>query len=82
MKGKTYHARENTCQDGYLQMNYQLQNSGILLLPDSVSLEEEERYRDYVMGNYRDKSKEFAQEMDQDFARRLNPEGSSYAPYG
>ena len=52
----------------------------ILLLPDSVSLEEEERYRDYVMGNYRDKSKEFAQEMDQDFARRLNPEGSSYAP--
>ena len=80
VKGKTYYARENTCQDGYLQMNYQPQNSGILLLPDSVSLEEEERYRDYVMGNYRDKSKEFAQEMDQDFARRLNPEGSSYAP--
>ena len=80
VKGKTYHAREDTCQDGYLQMNYQPQNSGILLLPDSVSLEEEERYRDYVMGNYRDKSKEFAQEMDQDFARRLNPEGSSYAP--
>ena len=43
-------------------------------------LEEEEQYKNYVMGDYRDKSKEFAWEMDQDFARRLNPEGSSYAP--
>lgn len=80
VKGKTYHAREDTCQDGYLQMYYQPQNSGILLLPDSVELEETEQYKNYVMGNYRDRSKDFAQEMDQDFAQRLNPEGSSYAP--
>ena len=79
VKGKTYHAREDTCQDGYLQMYYQPQNSGILLLPDSVELEETEQYKNYVMGNYRDRSKDFAQEMDQDFAQRLNPEGSSYA---
>ena len=80
VKGKTYHAREDTCQDGYLQMSYEPWNQGILLLPDSVVLEEEEQYKNYVMGDYRDKSKEFAWEMDQDFARRLNPEGSSYAP--
>ena len=78
IKGKSYHAKENTCQDGYLQMSYQPQNSGILLVPDSVKLGEEEQYKNYVMGDYRDKSKEFAQEMDQNFAQILNPEQSTY----
>ena len=78
IKGKSYHAKENTCQDGYLQMSYQPQNSGILLVPDSVKLREEEQYKNYVMGDYRDKSKEFAQEMDQNFAQILNPEQSTY----
>ena len=78
IKGKSYHAKENTCQDGYLQMSYQPQNSGILLVPDSVKLGEEEQYKNYVMGDYRDKSKEFAQEMNQNFAQILNPEQSTY----
>ena len=78
IKGKSYHAKENTCQDGYLQMSYQPQNSGILLVPDSVKLGEEEQYKNYVMGDYRDKSKEFAQEMDQNFPQILNPEQSTY----
>lgn len=78
IKGKSYHAKENTCQDGYLQMSYQPQNSGILLVPDSVKLGEEEQYKNYVMGDYRDKSKEFAQEMDQKFPQILNPEQSTY----
>lgn len=78
IKGKSYHAKENTCQDGYLQMSYQPQNSGILLVPDSVKLGEEEQYKNYVMGDYRDKSKEFAQEMDKNFAQILNPEQSTY----
>lgn len=78
IKGKSYHAKENTCQDGYLQMSYQPQNSGILLVPDSVKLGDEEQYKNYVMGDYRDKSKEFAQEMDQNFAQILNPEQSTY----
>lgn len=78
IKGKSYHAKENTCQDGYLQMSYQPQNSGILLVPDFVKLGEEEQYKNYVMGDYRDKSKEFAQEMDQNFAQILNPEQSTY----
>ena len=78
IKGKSYHAKENTCQDGYLLMSYQPQNSGILLVPDSVKLGEEEQYKNYVMGDYRDKSKEFAQEMDQNFAKILNPEQSTY----
>ena len=78
IKGKSYHAKENTCQDGYLQMSYQPQNSGILLVPDSVKLGEEEQYKNYVMGDYRDKSKEFAQEMDKNFPQILNPEQSTY----
>lgn len=78
IKGKSYHAKENTCQDGYLQMSYQPQNSGILLVPDSVKLGDEEQYKNYVMGDYRDKSKEFAQEMDQNFPQILNPEQSTY----
>ena len=78
IKGKSYHAKENTCQDGYLQMSYQPQNSGILLVPDFVKLGEEEQYKNYVMGDYRDKSKEFAQEMDQNFPQILNPEQSTY----
>ena len=78
IKGKSYHAKENTCQDGYLLMSYQPQNSGILLVPDSVKLREEEQYKNYVMGDYRDKSREFAQEMDQNFAKILNPEQSTY----
>lgn len=78
IKGKSYHAKENTCQDGYLLMSYQPQNSGILLVPDSVKLREEEQYKNYVMGDYRNKSREFAQEMDQNFAQILNPEQSTY----
>lgn len=78
IKGKSYHAKENTCQDGYLLMSYQPQNSGILLVPDSVKLREEEQYKNYVMGDYRNKSREFAQEMDQNFAQILNPEQSAY----
>ena len=78
IKGKGYHAKENTCQDGYLLMSYQPQNSGIFLVPDSVKLGEAEQYKNYVMGDYRDKSKEFAQEMDKNFAQILNPEQSTY----
>lgn len=80
IQGKTYRPAKSSCQEGYLMMNYDFYNMGILLVPDSVEFQKEERYSNYVIADYRDKSKAFCQKMDQEFSYQLNPQDSSGEP--
>lgn len=76
IKGKTYYPKENTCQDGFLMMNYDPQNMGFILVPDSVNFTEEEQKKNYFIADYAKDTKAFREEMDEDFFERLNGEKS------
>ena len=76
IKGKTYYPKENTCQDGFLMMNYDPQNMGFILVPDSVKFTEEEQKKDYFIADYAKDTKAFREEMDEEFFERLNGEKS------
>lgn len=76
IKGKTYYPKEKTCQDGFLMMNYDPQNMGFILVPDSVKFTEEEQKKDYFIADYAKDTKAFREEMDEEFFERLNGEKS------
>ena len=74
IKGKTYYPKEKTCQDGFLMMNYDPQNMGFILVPDSVKFTEEEQKKNYFIADYAKDTKAFREEMDEEFFERLNGE--------
>lgn len=74
IKGKTYYPKEKTCQDGFLMMNYDPQNMGFILVPDSVKFTEAEQKKNYLIADYAKDTKAFREEMDWEFFERLNGE--------
>ena len=76
IKGKTYYPKEKTCQDGFLVMNYDPQNMGFILVPDSVKFTEAEQKKNYFIADYAKDTKAFREEMDEEFFERLNGEKS------
>lgn len=76
IKGKTYYPKEKTCQDGFLMMNYDQQNMGFILVPDSVKFTEAEQKKNYFIADYAKDTKAFREEMDEEFFERLNGEKS------
>lgn len=76
IKGKTYYPKEKTCQDGFLMMNYDPQNMGFILVPDSVKFTEAEQKKNYFIADYAKDTKAFREEMDEKFFERLNGEKS------
>lgn len=72
IKGKTYYPKEKTCQDGFLMMNYDPQNMGFILVPDSVKFTEAEQKKNYFIADYAKDTKAFREEMDEEFFERLN----------
>lgn len=72
IKGKTYYPKEKTCQDGFLMMNYDPQNMGFILVPDSVKFTEEEQKKNYLIADYAKDTKAFREEVDEEFFERLN----------
>lgn len=76
IKGKTYYPKENTCQDGFLMMNYDPQNMGFILVPDSVKFTEAEQKKNYFIADYAKDTKAFREKMDEEFFERLNGEKS------
>jgi len=74
IKGKTYYPKENTCQDGFLMMNYDPQNMGFILVPDSVKFTEAEQKKNYFIADYAKDTKAFREKMDEEFFERLNGE--------
>lgn len=76
IKGKNYYPKEKTCQDGFLMMNYDPQNMGFILVPDSVKFTEAEKKKNYFIADYAKDTKAFREEMDEEFFERLNGEKS------
>ena len=76
IKGKTYYPKEKTCQDEFLMMNYDPQNMGFILVPDSVKFTEAEKKKNYFIADYAKDTKAFQEEMDEEFFERLNGEKS------
>lgn len=74
IKGKTYYPKEKTCQDGFLMMNYDPQNMGFILVPDSVEFTEVEQKKNYFIADYAKDTKAFREEMDEEFFERINGE--------
>lgn len=74
IKGKTYYPKEKTCQDGFLMMNYDPQNMGFILVPDSVEFTEAEQKKNYFIADYTKNTKAFREEMDEEFFEHLNGE--------
>lgn len=64
-QGKKYYAKENVCQDGFVMMNYEKYNRGILLLPDEADLSQCKQYCNYIAANYKNRSKKFRSMVDE-----------------
>lgn len=70
-QGKTYHAKETVCQDGFMMMSYEKWNQGILLLPDEADLSQCEKYRNYIAANYKNDSKKFRNMVDEQISNNI-----------
>ena len=70
-QGKTYHAKEKACQDGFVMMNYDKYNMGILLLPDEADFSQCKEYRNYIAANYKNDSKKFRTMVDKQISNNM-----------
>lgn len=70
-QGRTYHAKETVCQDGFMMMSYEKYNMGILLLPDEVDLSQCSQYRNYIAANYKNDSKKFRTMVDKQISNNM-----------
>lgn len=50
--GEEYHAKYNTCQDGFVFMSSSHTNTGIILVPDSTKLKEDWKEQYVLIANY------------------------------
>lgn len=78
-QGKTYRAKEMVCQDGFVMMNYDKYNMGIVLLPDEADLSQCKKYCNYIAANYKNDSKKFRTMVDEQISN--NMKNSWEVPY-
>ena len=64
INGKTYHARYNECQSGFIYMSTSHTNAGLILVPDSFELKEEWKEKQFLAANYNADTEEEKKEMD------------------
>lgn len=82
--GKSYHPKYKTCRNGYIAMQSNHSNFGVVVLPDSADLGDFEPYGAYYLANFdTDSDEEYKKLADQidseEFHARLNPENKSWA---
>ena len=56
--GKEYHAKYDTCQEGFIFMSSSHTNTGIILVPDSANLKDEWKEQYVLIANYNAKTEE------------------------
>ena len=56
--GKEYHAKYDTCQEGFIFMSSSHTNTGIILVPDSTNLKDEWKEQYVLIANYNAKTEE------------------------
>ncbi len=64
INGKTYHARYNECQSGFIYMSTSHTNAGLILVPDSFELKDEWKETQFLVANYNADTEEEKKEMD------------------
>ena len=52
INGKTYHAKYNECKNGFVFMSISNMNAGIILVPDSFEVKEENTEQFFLAANY------------------------------
>lgn len=77
--GKRYQSKYNECKEGFVNLSTSHINTGIILVPDSCNLKEEEEEMHFLAANYNTNTEEGKQEIEQkivsedaEFARRLS----------
>lgn len=58
INGKTYHSKYNECQDGFVFMSTTNMNAGIILVPDSFEIKEENTEQFFLAANYNAETEE------------------------
>ena len=66
--GKKYKSKYKECKDGYIQMATSHSNTGIILVPDSCNLKNEDKKTQLLVANYNAKTDEEKQEIEEMFS--------------
>ena len=74
MNGKIYHAKYNECKDGFVFMSTSNMNSGIILVPDSFEVKQENTEQFFLAGNYNAETEEGKIELNNVIAGEVDSE--------
>ena len=80
---KTYHAKYNECKDGFVFMSTSNMNAGIILVPDSFEVKDENTEQYFLAANYNAETEEeklelnnvLAGEVDSELLKNLSDKG-------
>jgi len=82
IKGKEYQTKYNECKDGFIQMSTSHTNTGIILVPDNCSLNDDMKETQLLIANYnantddeRHKIEEMFASSDSGFVQNLSNKG-------
>ena len=74
INGKTYHAKYNECQYGFVYMSVSEMNGGIILVPDSFEFKDENTEQYFLAANYNAETEEEKVELNNVLAGEVDSE--------
>ena len=74
INGKTYHAKYNECQYGFIQMSVSEMNGGIIVVPDSFEFKDENIEQYFLAANYNAETEEEKVELEKVLAGEVDSE--------
>ena len=74
INGKTYNAKYNECKDGFVFMSTSNMNAGIILVPDSFDVKEEDTEQYFLAANYNAETEEEKIELNNVLAGNVDSE--------
>ena len=74
INGKTYHSKYNECKDGFVMMSTTYMNAGIILVPDSFEIKEENTEQYFLAANYNVETEEEKVELNDVLAGNVDSE--------
>ena len=74
INGKTYHSKYNECKDGFVMMSTTYMNAGIILVPDSFEIKEENTEQYFLAANYNVETEEEKIELNNVLAGEVDSE--------
>ena len=74
MNGKTYHSKYNDCKNGFVFMATTNDNTGIILVPDSFEIKDENTEQFFLAANYNAKTEQEKAELNNVLAGEVDSE--------